>query len=396
MTNAYIVAAKRTPIGKFGGALKDQSPVALGAHVMDAVMQAANAPKDALDLYIMGNVLRAGHGQLLPRQAAVAAGIPESIDGYAIDMVCSSAMMAVVNAATLIRAGDADLVLAGGMESMSQAGFFLSHRARWGYKYLAGRPEEVKDVLEYDGLRDPFEQTSMGAETERLTADYSITRDALDEVAYQSHRRAAEATANGTFANTIAPVTVKTRRGEIEVSVDEGIRADTSLESLGKLRSAFASDGVLTAGNASQLSDGAAALLIASEAAVKKYDLTPLARVAGSGIAAVPSWRFVEAPVPAVKKMLTRHNLKVNDIDYWENNEAFATNSVLFHTELGVDPNRLNIYGGGISLGHPIGASGTRIIVTLLNALQQNSGRYGIASLCHGTGGGTAVLLERV
>ncbi len=396
MQSAYIVAAARTPIGKFGGGLKDVSPVELGAHVMKAVLERANLQGSDLDFYIMGNVLRAGHGQLLPRQAAVKAGIPVNVDGYGLDMVCSSGMMATINGAMMIRCDDANLVLTGGMESMSQGGFVLSHRARWGYKYLAGKPEPLRDVLEVDGLSDPLENhASMGDETDRLSAEYTLTRAELDKVAYMSHMRAAAASEDGTFASEIAPIKVQTRRGTVVVEKDEGIRPNTSLEKLAQLRPAFTKDGVLTAGNASSINDGAAAMILASGAAVEKHNLKPLGRIVGSSWSAVDSWRFAEAPIPAVKKLLAKHNLTVEDIDLWENNEAFATNSVLFNKELGIPYEKLNVYGGGISLGHPIGATGARLIVTLLTALHNRDGKYGIASLCHGTGGGTAVLVER-
>lgn len=396
MRNVYIVAGTRTPIGKFGGGLKDLSPVDLGAHVMAATLEQATLPADQLDLYIMGNVLRAGHGQLLPRQAAVKAGIPTDIDGYAVDMVCSSGMMAVMNAATAIKAGEAELVLAGGMESMSQAGFFLTARARWGYKYLSGKPEQLKDVLEVDGLLDPLNQESMGNETDRLSVEYEVTREEVDWVACNSHKRAQAATSSGILGSEITPITVKTRKGERVVDADEGIRPQTSMESLTKLRPAFSPDGILTAGNASQISDGAAALLIASEDAVAKHNLTPLARIVGSSWSAVDSWRFAEAPIPAVRKLLGKQGHTVEEIDLWENNEAFATNSVLFNKVFGIPYEKLNIYGGGISLGHPIGATGARLLLTLVNGLQRTGGKLGIASLCHGVGGGTAVLIKRV
>ncbi len=394
--NAYIVAATRTAIGKFGGSLKETSPVELGKHVMRAALDQVNLSGDALDMYIMGNVLRAGHGQLLPRQAAIAAGIPTSVDGYALDMVCSSGMMAVTNAAMMVKAGEADIVLAGGMESMSQAGFFLSHRARWGYKYLAGRPEQVVDLLEYDGLYDPLEQQSMGQETERLSAEYGLSRQQVDQVACASQQRAAQASQDGSFATEITPIEVTNRGGSFLFNRDEGVRPETSMESLAKLRPAFSQDGILTPGNASQISDGAACLIVASEQAIDRYGLQPLARIVGSAWAAVDGWRFAEAPIPAISKLLAKHELTASDIDLYENNEAFATNSVLLNQALAVPFEKINIYGGGISLGHPIGASGARIIVTLLNALKRTGGTLGVASLCHGLGGGTAVLLERL
>jgi acetyl-CoA C-acetyltransferase len=396
MQQAYIVSTARTPIGRFGGGLKDFSPSDLGAHVMKAILERANIPGDALDLVIFGNILRAGHGQLIPRQAAIKAGIPQSVDGYAVDMVCSSGMMAVINAAMMVQCGQADLVLAGGMESMSQAGFFLSHRARWGYKFLLGKPEPLKDILEYDGLTDPVEDDGMGNETERLAAEYGVTREEVDEVAYYSHMRAAQATENGIFKQEIVPVEIKSRKGTAVLDSDEGIRPDTTPQTLARLRPAFTPGGILTAGNASQISDGATALLIAGEEAIERHNLTPLARFVGSSWAAVDSWRFAEAPIPAVRKLVAKHGLQISDFDLVENNEAFAVNTVLMNRELGVPTEKLNIYGSGIALGHPIGSTGARIIVTLLTALQTEQGKLGLASLCHGTGGGTAVAVERL
>jgi len=396
MKQAYIVSTARTPIGRFGGSLKDFSPSDLGAHVMKAILERANIPGEVLDHYIFGNILRAGHGQLIPRQAAIKAGIPQSVDGYAVDMVCSSGMMAVMNAAMMVQCDQADLVLAGGMESMSQAGFFLSHRARWGYKFLLGRPEPLKDILEYDGLTDPVENDGMGNETERLAAEYGITREEVDEVAYYSHRRAVDATEKGIFKQEIAPVEIKSRKGTVVLDSDEGIRPDTTPQTLARLRPAFTPDGILTAGNASQISDGATALLIASEEAIERNNLTPLARFVGGSWAAVDSWRFAEAPIPAVRKLAAKHSLEITDFDLVENNEAFAVNTVLMNRELGVPTEKLNIYGSGIALGHPIGSTGARIIVTLLTALQNEQGKLGLASLCHGMGGGTAVAIERL
>ncbi len=394
MQDAYIVSAVRTPIGRFGEGLKGFSPTDLGAHAMKAVLERAGVEGKNLDLYIFGNVLRAGHGQLMPRQAAIKAGIPQDVDGYAIDMVCSSSMMTVMNAATSIKAGEADLVLTGGMESMSQTGFFLSHKARWGYKFLMGSSEPVVDILFHDGLTDPIAKQGMGDEAERLADEYEITREELDNVAYHSHKRAAEATESGFFKKEIAPVEVKTRRETKILDADEGIRADTSLEALAKLRPAFSKDGVLTAGTSSQLSDGAAAVLVASGNAIEKHNLKPIAKILGGSVAAGESWRFVEAPVPAVKKLLVRLGKTVDDFDLIENNEAFALNSVLFNKVLGIPYEKMNVHGGAIALGHPIGCTGARIIVTLLNGLEARGGKLGLASLCHGTGGGTAVAVE--
>ncbi len=396
MREVYVVSAVRTPIGRFGGSLKDLSPADLAAHAMRAALDRAGVGGEAIDLYIFGNVLRGGHGQLIPRQAAFKAGIPEDKDGYAVDMVCSSGMMAVMNAATAIRAGEADLVLAGGTESMSQAGFALSHRARWGYKFLLGAPEEVKDLLLHDGLTDPMNGEAMGVETERLAAEFGVDRAALDEVAYLSQKRAAEATEKGFFASEIVPIEVRTKKGPRVLDRDEGIRPDTTPESLAGLRPAFKKDGVLTAGNSSQISDGAAALLLASPEAVEKYGLKPLARILGGAWSAGTTWRFPEAPIPAVKKLLDKLGMTIEDFDLFENNEAFALNNVLFNRLLGVPFEKLNVHGGAIALGHPIGASGARIVVTLLHALASRDAERGLAAICHGTGGATALALERV
>ena len=278
MREVYIVSAVRTPIGRFGGVLTDFSSVDLGAHVMQAALERAGILGSALDLYILGNVLRAGHGQLLPRQAAFKAGIPATVNGYAVDMVCSSGMISLMNATLAIRCGEADIVLAGGMESMSQTGFFLSHRARWGYKSLLGAPEQLTDILLRDGLSDATTGEGMGEQTERIAEQHGFTRKDLDEIALYSHQRAAAATERGTFKNEIAALEVTTKKGTQIVDTDEGIRPDTTPESLAKLRPAFKKDGVLTAGNSSQISDGAAALILASQSAVEQHGLKPIAK----------------------------------------------------------------------------------------------------------------------
>jgi acetyl-CoA C-acetyltransferase len=396
MDDVFIVSAARTPIGRFGGALKEVSPADLGAHVMRAVLDRAGIDGKELDLYIMGNILRAGHGQLVPRQAAIKAGIPQEVDGYAVDMVCSSGMMSVMNAATAIKAGEADLILAGGIESMSQAGFFLSHKARWGYRLLMGAPEQLRDTLLHDGLTDPIAEGLMGVLTERLVIEWEISRKKLDEVAYYSHKRSAEATNKGFFKREIEPMEINTSKETVSLDYDEGIRADTSLKGLAKLPPAFHKEGMLTVGNSSQISDGAAALILASEQAVKNHKLEPRARVLGGTWAAGESWRYVEAPITAVKKLLDKLDKGSDDFDLYENNEAFAVNTVLFSKLLGIDFERLNVNGGSIALGHPIGCTGARIIVTLLNALEERDAKNGIATVCHGTGGATAIAIEKL
>jgi acetyl-CoA C-acetyltransferase len=395
--NVYILSAVRTPVGKFGGALKETSPVDLAAHVMRAALERAGVEGEALDLFVFGNILKHGHGQLLPRHAALKAGIPQTVDGYAVDMLCSSGMMSVMNGAMAIRSGEANIVLAGGVESMSQAGFHLSHKARWGYKLLIGENREsVIDILLNDGLTDPMTGELMGEETDRLAATHGVTREELDEVAYLSNRRAAEATSNGAFRPEIAPIDIIERRKTISFDTDEGIRSDTTMESLASLRPAFGKTGVLTAGNSSQISDGAAALVLASEEAVRSHGLQPVARFLGGAWAAVEPWRFVEGPLPAIDKLLKKTNTTIDDFELFENNEAFALNSVLLRRALEIPYEKLNVHGGAIALGHPIGASGARVIVTLLHALRHHNKHLGLASLCHGTGGGTAVAVEMV
>ena len=394
MRDVYLAAAVRSPIGRFGGSLKDKSPVELAAPVMRSALDRAEIDGGALDIFIMGNVLRAGHGQLVPRQAALEAGIPESIDGYAVDMVCASSLMSVINGATMIKAGEADLVLAGGTESMSDAGFYIDSGARWGYKF-APTGAEMQDIMHRDGLSDPRSGEAMGEQTERLCEELGVTREELDEIAATSQQRAAEATRKGHFDDEIAPMDYRTRKGAETLSADEGVRPDTTAEGLGNLSPAFREDGVLTAGNSSQISDGAAAVVLASADAIEAHGLTPLAQIGSGQWSAGASWRFPEAPIPAVQQVLEDTNTTIGDYDLFENNEAFAVNNILFHRELGVSYDQLNVHGGAIALGHPIGASGTRILVTLVHALRQHDGERGLASICHGTGGGVALPVRR-
>jgi acetyl-CoA C-acetyltransferase len=396
MRDVYIVDAVRTPIGRFGGSLQNHSAVDLAAHVMKATLERSGVSGGDLDLYAFGNILRAGQGQLIPRQAAFKAGIPERVDGFAVDMVCSSGMLSVMQAATMIKAGEADIMMAGGTESMSGTGFYLSHRARWGYKFLMGAPEGLTDLLLHDGLTDPMSGEAMGVQTERLAAEKQITREQLDEVAFLSHARAEAAWNEGAFDAEVAPIPYRVKRDMVDFVRDEGIRAETTMESLASLRPAFDKEGVLTAGNSSQISDGAAALVVASGESVKAHGLKPLARVVASAWAAGAPWRFPEAPVPAVHNVLKKAGLSVGDIDLFENNEAFSINSVLFRDMLGVSYDRLNVHGGAIALGHPIGCSGARIITTLVHALHRHDKQLGMAAICHGTGGGTAIAVERV
>ncbi len=383
----YVVAAVRSAMGRFGGAFKDLTPPELAAPVMKGAIERSGISADKLDLVIMGNVLRGGHGQLVPRQAAFLAGIPKHVDAMAIDMVCSSGMAAVMTAAAQIKAGEIDLVLAGGIESMSGTGFGLDSSARWGYKY-APRGVQIVDLMARDGLTDPASGEAMGEQTEQLIAEEGVSRTELDEIAALSNQRAAVAKDSGAFADEIVEVAGSNN--------DEGVRPETTTATLAELKPAFRRDGTLTAGNSSQISDGAAALVLASEGAVKEHSLKPIARVTGSSWAAGEPYRFPEAPIPAVEKLLKKQGKAISDFDLFENNEAFALNSILFTRRLGVGLEQLNVNGGAIALGHPIGASGARILVTLIHALRHRGGSQGLAAICHGTGGGTVTSLEVV
>ena len=393
MPEVFVASAVRSAIGRFGGAFKDLTPPALAAPVMAAALERAGAEGGDLDLVIMGHVLRGGHGQLVPRQAAFAAGIPRHVDALAVDMVCSSGMAAVMTAASQIRAGEVDLVLAGGMEVMSATGFFQDSGTRWGRKY-APAGLLLQDLMARDGLSDPETGEAMGEQTERLIADEGVTRSDLDQIAALSHQRADAAAQSGAFTDEIVPVTYMDRRDARELSADEGVRPDTTLESLSALHPAFRADGTLTAGNASQISDGAAALVLASERAVSEHGLKPIARITGSAWAAGEPYRFAEAPIPAVEKLLKKQGKSIGDFDLFENNEAFAVNSVLFARRLDVSIEKLNVNGGAIAMGHPIGCSGARILVTLIHALRRRRLAAGIAAICHGTGGGTVTSVE--
>ncbi|MDT7872639.1 MAG: thiolase family protein [Sulfolobaceae archaeon] len=390
MPDVYIVSAVRTPIGKFGGAYKDVPPVDLGAVVIKEALKRAGVEPTKVDITIMGNILRAGHGQDLARQAAVKAGVPMEIEGYCVDMVCSSGMISTINASQMIKSGDADIVVAGGMESMSQAMLAVKSDARWGVKMLLGKQLSFIDTMLMDGLTDPFNMKLMGQEADMVAKSHNFTRRELDEIAYESHKRAAMATDKGYFKDEIVEVTIDGK----EITQDEGIRRDTSIEKLSQLKPAFTPDGVHTAGNSSQISDGAAALVLMSEKAVREYKVEPLARIIGYSWVGIESWRFTEAPVFAVKKLLQKLNMDISQFDYFENNEAFAVNNALYNRYLGVPYDRLNVFGGAIALGHPIGASGARIITTLINVLSKMGGKRGIASICHGTGGSTAIAIE--
>ena len=384
--NSFIVSAVRTPIGKFLGGLAEFPAVKLGSFAMREAMERANVmPKD-VDEVVMGHVVQAGCGQNPARQAALAAGLPDTIDAHTTNMVCGSGLKAVMLADRAIRAGDANIIVAGGMESMSRAPFLLPN-VRGGYKY---GDQTTQDALIRDGLWCPFENWPMGNAAERTASTCGISRNEQDRFAAQSHQRAAAAWANGAFDAEIVPVPA----AKTMVSRDEGIRADSTAEGLAKLKPAFKPDGSVTAGNASQLSDGAAAVAVASEAAVRKFGLKPLAKILATATSGVAPKDIFLAPVTALQKLATV--IPLSQIDLFELNEAFAAQMLGCAKELKLDESRVNVNGGAIAIGHPIGASGARVLVTLVHALHARNLRYGAAALCLGGGNAVAMLVERV
>ncbi len=390
--DAYLLSAVRTPIGKFLGELSDLTAPKLGAVAIAEAVKRANIDPTAVDEVIMGNVVQAGVGQAPARQAALGAGFPDTIAAYAVNKVCGSGLKAVMLAAQAIRAGDANLVVAGGMESMSNAPFLLPG-VRKGYKY--GDVKSV-DALIHDGLWCPFENWPMGNAAEHVADKCAISRGDQDRFSVQSHQRAAAAWERGDFAAEVVPVTVGAGAKAKTVARDEGIRADSSVEGLGKLRPAFKPDGTVTAGNASQLSDGAAALVVASGDAAGKLVGKPLAKILAYATSGVAPKDIFLAPVPAIRMVLDKAKLSLADIDLIELNEAFASQMLGCGKELGIDEAKLNVNGGGIALGHPIGASGARVLVTLVHALHKRNLRYGLASLCLGGGNAVAMIVEKV
>jgi acetyl-CoA C-acetyltransferase len=393
MPEVFLVSPARTPIGKFLGGLADVPAVELGAKALAEVLQRAGIPAGRVDEVIMGNVLQAGLGQNPARQAALKAGLPDTIAAVTVNKVCGSGLKAVMLADQAIRCGDAEIIVAGGMESMSRAPYLLQG-ARAGWKF---GDQKAVDALIHDGLWCPFEDWHMGAAAEHIASKCSISRADQDRFAVQSHQRAAAAWKQGALQAEIVPITIGSGAKARHVTQDEGVRPDANIEALAKLKPSFnATCGTVTAGNASMLSDGAAAVAVASGRAVEELACQPLARViayATSGIA--PKDIFL-APVAAVRQVLTKARLQMQDIDLFDMNEAFAAQMLACNKDLKIPEDRLNIHGGAIALGHPIGASGTRVLVTLLYALQRRGLKYGLAALCLGGGNAVAMVVERV
>ncbi|WP_330961972.1 acetyl-CoA C-acetyltransferase [Photobacterium sp. 53610] len=401
MTKVYIVAAKRTPIGSFNGALKSVSPAQLAAVAIKAALTQANVDPAKLDEVILGNVVGAGQGMGPGRQAAIYADIPEHVPAYSLNMVCGSGMKAVMDAAAHIKAGDAELVVAAGAESMSQIPFTIPASIRDGQKM---GNLQLTDLLINDGLTDVFNQYHMGVTAENVVEKVGLTREQQDNFALASQQKAVAAIEQGKFVDEIIPVEVKVRRETKTVDTDEYPKADATLEGLQKLRPAFKPDGSVTAGNASGINDGASAIIVASAAAVEKYGLTPLAEIQSYAQAGVAPEVMGLGPVPAVVKALEKAELNIESVGLFEFNEAFAGQALGVLHELSDALNtkvedlaeRSNVNGGAIALGHPLGASGNRIIVSLLHEMRRRGTEYGLATLCVGGGMGTAIVLKSV
>ena len=391
MRDAVIVGGTRTAIGRLLGSLSDFSGAELGGFAIKAALGRAGVAADQVDYVIMGQVLQAGAGQIPARQAAVAAGIPMTVPALTINKVCLSGLDAIALAAQLIRAGEFDVVVAGGTESMTQAPHLLAG-ARKGIKYGSA---ELVDAMALDGLTDAFDHVSMGESTERHNARLGISRAEQDEFAARSHQLAATAIKNGLFAEEIVPVSVPQRRGEpVTFDTDEGVRADTSVEALAKLRPSFAADGTITAGSASQISDGACAVVVMSAEAAAARGSTVLAEVGAHGVVAGPDNSLQSQPSNAIQKALTKAGLSVSDLDLIEINEAFAAVAIQSMRDLGIGPEIVNVNGGAIALGHPIGMSGARLALHVIYELRRRGGGLGVAALCGGGGQGDALLLR--
>lgn len=392
MTKTVIVSAARTAIGSFNGSLASVSAINLGKVVIDEALKRTALDAGAVNEVIMGNVLQAGLGQNPARQAALNAGIPSSVPAFTVNKVCGSGLKSIVLATQSILTGDNDIVVAGGMENMSQAPYLLGSKARWGLKM---GNTELYDTMVNDGLTCATNHYHMGITAENIAEQYSISREEQDELALRSQKLATEANNNGDFEAEIVPVTISSRKGDIIFKQDEYPKADSTAEGLAKLRPAFKKDGTVTAGNSSGINDGAAALVLMSETRAKELGLKPLAYIRSYASGGVDPSIMGMGPVPATRLALQKAALQLSDIDLIEANEAFAAQFLGVGRELNFDMDKTNIHGGAIALGHPIGASGARILVTLLYSMLHRDKQLGLATLCIGGGQGTAVILER-
>lgn len=392
MTDVFLVSAARTAIGSFGGSLKDQKPGELGAHVARAAIERAGIEASQIGNVVLGNVIHCEpRDAYAARIAAIGAGVPQETPAHSVNRLCGSGLQAILTAAQSIMLGDCDVALGAGVEIMSRAPYFLP-AARWGQK--------MGDAVMQDGLTgaltDPFQAIHTGVTAENVAARYGVSREDEDALAYESQKRAANAIAQGYFKDQIVPVEVMVRRKPVPFDTDEFVRADAAAEDFGTLKPVFQKDGTVTAGNASGINDGAAAVVLASGAAVKAQGLKPLARLIAYGHAGVDPAYMGIGPVPATRKALERAGISVGDLDLIESNEAFAAQACAVSRELGFDPARVNPNGSGISLGHPVGATGAIITTKLVYELQRTGGRLGLTTMCIGGGQGIAAIWERV
>ncbi len=391
MKEVVIVSAVRTAIGTFGGALKDVSAIDLGATVVKEAIAQAKISPDMVEEVIFGNVLQAGLGQNVARQVSIKAGIPQEVSSYTINKVCGSGLKTVALAAQAIACGDAEIVVAGGTENMSLSAYVMPS-ARWGARMGNA---SIIDTMVHDGLTDAFSGVHMGITAENIVTEYGFTREEQDAFALESQRRAVQAMADGKFKDEIVPVIISTRKGDVTVDTDEYPKANTTTESLAKLRPAFKKDGSVTAGNASGINDGAAALVLMSKEKALSLGLTPLAVIKSYASAGVDPQIMGTGPIPSTRKALEKAGLTVKDLGLVEANEAFAAQALSVVKSLELDPSIVNVNGGAIALGHPIGASGARIFVTLLHEMKRRDVKYGLATLCIGGGQGISLIVGR-
>lgn len=391
MTTSVIVSGARTPVGRLLGGLKDFSGSDLGGFAIKAALEKGGVAPEQVDYVIMGQVLTAGAGQIPARQAAAAAGIPMDVPALTVNKVCLSGINAIALADQLIRAGEYEIVVAGGQESMSQAPHLLE-KSREGFKY---GDVTLRDHMAYDGLHDIFTDQPMGTLTEQRNDTEPVSREEQDAFAAASHQRAAEAWKNGVFDDEVVPVSVPQRKGDpLVIAADEGIRADTTAESLAKLRPAFRKDGTITAGTASQISDGAAAVVVMSKAKAEELGLSWIAEIGAAGVVAGPDSTLQDQPANAIAKACAREGISPADLDLVEINEAFAAVGVASTRKLGIDPAKVNVNGGAIAIGHPLGMSGARILLHLVLELKRRGGGVGAAGLCGGGGQGDALIVR--
>jgi acetyl-CoA C-acetyltransferase len=401
MSKVYIVAAKRTAIGSFMGSLSKVKPAILGGAVIKNIIEETKIDPKNIDEVILGNVLSAGQGQGVGRQASLAGGIPVEVPAYTVNIICGSGMKTLMLAHNAIKSGDANLIMAGGVESMSTAPFLIPGSTRAGHKM--GDFKTI-DHMVFDALTDAYEGYHMGVTAENIAEKYSLTKESQDEFAAESQRRAIAAVDGGRFKGEIVPLEIKSRRETVTFDTDEYPNRKTNIERLGKLRTIFKKDGTVTAGNASGINDGASVMLVASEDAVSRYNLTPLVEIVATGQGGVEPSIMGMGPVPAIKNALDKANMKLEEMELLELNEAFAAQALGVMTELSTQhnvtmdwfPERTNVNGGAIALGHPVGASGNRITTTLIHEMKKTGVEYGLASLCIGGGMGTAVILKNI